>query len=120
MKSAPLALAVIIGALTFTQSAYANQNNSPTATGNQAAVLATKPVTLTGRWGFGINRNNNFKTNTNSIALEPETGCKKLNPFDIIKNPNILFKQCQQPTNYQPSLLAEMSAANKLPTFSTC
>lgn len=115
MKSASLALAVIIGALTITQSAYANQKNSPTAKGNQAAVLATKPVTLTGKWSFGINRNNNFKPSTNSIALEPETGCKKINPFDIIKNPNILFKQCQQPTNYQPSQIAEPIEYFKVP-----
>lgn len=115
MKSAPLALTVIIGALTITQSAYANQKNSPTATDNQAAVLATKPVSVAGKWSFAINRNNNFKPTTNSIALEPETGCKKVNPFEIIKNPNILFKQCQQPTNYEPSLMAEPIEYFKVP-----
>ncbi|OUL24572.1 hypothetical protein [Nostoc sp. 106C] len=117
MKSAPLALAVIIGALTISQSAYANQKNSPTATsqGNQAAVLVTKPVTLTSKWSYSINRNNTFKTTTNSIALEQERGCKNLNPFEILKNPNILFQQCQQPTHQQTAQLAEPIEYLKVP-----
>ncbi|MDZ8052774.1 MAG: hypothetical protein RMX68_015550 [Aulosira sp. ZfuVER01] len=115
MKSAPLALAVIIGALTVSQSAYANQKNSPTATSNQAAVLATKPVTLTSRWSYSINRNNGFKATNNSIALDQSGECKIPKPFEILKNPSIFFKPCQQPTNQQTAQLAEPIEYLKVP-----
>ncbi|BAY08572.1 hypothetical protein [Calothrix sp. NIES-2098] len=119
MKSAPLGLAVIIGALTITQSAYANQKNFPTAAGDRAAILATQPITLTTRWNYTINRNNTFKPTTNSIALEQERGCKNLNPFEIIKNPNIFFQQCQQPTTKPTSQLVEPIEYFKVPPLNS-
>ncbi|BAY22826.1 hypothetical protein NIES2100_25900 [Calothrix sp. NIES-2100] len=117
MKSAPLALAVVIGALTITQSAYANQKNVPIATNqnNQARVLATKPVTLLGKWGYSLNQNNSFPATANTIALEQNKECKKLNPFEIIKNPNILFTPCQQPTTKTTAQLAEPIEYFKVP-----
>jgi hypothetical protein len=118
MKSAPLALAVVIGALTISQSAYANQKNVPTtaATQNhQAAVLATKPVTLLGKWGYSLNQNNNFPATANSIVLQPNKGCNNINPFEILKNPNILFKPCQQPTTKPTAQLSEPIEYLKVP-----
>jgi hypothetical protein len=117
MKSASLALAVIIGALTITQSAYANQKNSVTPTGSQAEVLATKPMTLNGRWGYSINGNHNLRTTrpVNSIALEQDKGCGNFNPFEIIKNPNILLQPCQQPKTRTTAQLSEPIEYFKVP-----
>ncbi|MDZ7956449.1 MAG: hypothetical protein RMY34_00820 [Aulosira sp. DedQUE10] len=117
MKSYPLALAVVIGALTITQSAYANQKNVPSVTSqsHQAAVLATKPVSLIGKWGYSLNQNNNFSATGKTIELEPDRGCKNFNPFDILKNPNILFTPCQQPTTKTTAQLSEPIEYFKVP-----
>ena len=117
MKSVPLALAVVIGALTISQSAYANPKNFPTATNqnNQARVLATKPASLIGKWGYSLDQNNNFPGTANSIALEQNRECQKLNPFEILKNPNILFTPCQQPTTKPTAQLSEPIEYFKVP-----
>lgn len=118
MKSTALALAAIVGALTISQSAYANQKNVPTTVktqDSQAAVLATKPVTFLGRWGYSLNEDNNVSPNANSITLEQSRECNKLNPFDIIKNPNILFTPCEQPTQKTTAQLSEPIEYLKVP-----
>ncbi|MBD2358335.1 hypothetical protein H6G41_27620 [Tolypothrix sp. FACHB-123] len=118
MKSVPLTLAIIIGALTISQSAYANQKNAPTTAstpGDRSAVLATKPVTLLGKWGYSINQDNNFPTTANSITLEQNKGCNNLNPFEILKNPNILFTPCQQPSTRTTAQLSEPIEYLKVP-----
>ncbi|MBD2212548.1 hypothetical protein H6G27_22130 [Nostoc linckia FACHB-104] len=116
MKSSPLALAVVIGALTITQSAYANQKNVPSTNtqNHQAAVLATKPLSLIGKWGYSLNQNNSPLTG-NTILREQEKVCKNLNPFEIIQNPNILFTPCQQPTTKTTAQLSEPIEYFKVP-----
>lgn len=118
MKSTALALAAIVGALTISQSAYANQKNVPTTAktqDSQAAVLATKPVTLLGKWGYSLNEDHNISPNANSITLDQSRECSKLNPFDIIKNPNILFTPCEQPATKTTAQLSEPIEYLKVP-----
>ncbi|MBW4562112.1 MAG: hypothetical protein KME32_13335 [Mojavia pulchra JT2-VF2] len=117
MKSSPLALVVVIGTLAMTQSAYANQKNFPSATGevHQAAILVTKPATLTSKWGNSINSINNFKATANSITVVQEQGCKNINPLEFIKNPEAIFKQCQKQTNNPTPQLAEPIEYLKVP-----
>ncbi|MBN3943670.1 MAG: hypothetical protein V7L21_32720 [Nostoc sp.] len=116
MKSSSMILAVVISALTLSQSAYANQENVPITIGdrNQAGVLLTEPATINARWSNFIEQTNNPKQTAESISLMQERGCQKINPLEFINNPSAFFKQCQEPTKTQSTEPIEYLKVPKL------
>ncbi|MBD2242051.1 hypothetical protein [Nostoc sp. FACHB-888] len=126
MKFSSLTLVVVISALTLSQTAYANQENVPIITTddapmepfhyrNQAGVLLTKPATINATWSNFIGQTNNPKQTAESILLVQEQVCEKMNPLEFINNPESFFKQCQQPTNTQTSQSNEPIEYFKVP-----
>ncbi|MHC5597761.1 MAG: hypothetical protein ACYTXC_17780 [Nostoc sp.] len=105
MKSSFIILLVVISTLSLPQSADANQENVPMTTGdrNHAEVLLTQPATINTTWSNFIGQTNNSKQTAESISLVREPECPKINPLELIKNPEAFFKQCQHPTNTQSS-----------------
>ncbi|MDZ8069200.1 MAG: hypothetical protein RMY64_26905 [Nostoc sp. DedQUE08] len=99
MKSSYIILAVVISALTFSQSAYANQENVSITIGDRdrAGVLLTEPATINTTWSNFLGQTNNSKQTAESISLMQERGCQKINPLEFINNPSAFFKQCQEP-----------------------
>ncbi|MEH2255383.1 hypothetical protein [Nostoc sp.] len=77
MKSSSIILAVVISALTLSQSTYANQENVPITIGdrNQAGVLLTEPAMINTTWRNFLGHTNNPKQTAESILLIQERGC---------------------------------------------
>jgi hypothetical protein len=108
MKSFSVGLCVVISAIAMSQSAYANQEDVPTITGNESSVLMTEPATINGNW-------NSSKQTTEPFVVLREQGCKKINPLDLIKNPAMFFEQCQSPANNQTPQSSEPVDYLKVP-----
>ncbi|WP_017655644.1 hypothetical protein [Fortiea contorta] len=110
MKSFPLGLCFIIGAIAMPHSAYANQENASTTTqpSNQAAILMTAPATINNNW-------DSSQQTTDSVLVVREQGCKKVSPLDLIKNPGAFFEQCESAKNYRPPQNGEPVEYLKVP-----
>ncbi|QFS49161.1 hypothetical protein [Nostoc sphaeroides] len=117
MKLSSITLVVVISAFALPQSAFANQENVPITTGdyNQAGILLTEPATINTTWSNFTGQSNNPKQTAESILLEQEGGCKKINPLEFINNPGAFFKECQKPTNTQTSQSSEPIEYLKVP-----
>ncbi|MFN6526265.1 hypothetical protein [Nostoc sp. ChiSLP03a] len=114
MKSSSIILAIVISALTLSQSAYANQENVPIKIGDRAGVLLTEPATINTTWSNLSGQTNNSKQTTESISLMQERECQKINPLEFINNPSAFFKQCQEPTKTQSTEPIEYLKVPKL------
>ncbi|MCC5627319.1 hypothetical protein LC613_03730 [Nostoc sphaeroides CHAB 2801] len=117
MKLSSITLVVVISAFALPQSAFANQENVPITTDdyNQAGILLTEPATINTTWSNFTGQSNNPKQTAESILLEQEGGCKKINPLEFINNPGAFFKECQKPTNTQTSQSSEPIEYLKVP-----
>ncbi|MBN3927794.1 hypothetical protein [Nostoc sp. NMS4] len=116
MKSSSIILVIVISALTFSQSAYANQENVPMTIGdrNQAGVLLTEPATINTTWSNFVGQTNNPKQTAGSISLMQEQGCQKINPLEFINDPGAFFKQCHEPAKTQSTEPIEYLKVPKL------
>ena len=125
MKSSSIILVIVISTLALPHRADANQENVPMTTGdalnepfhdrNQAEVLLTQPATINTTWNNFIGQTNNPKKTAESVLLVREKECPKINPLELIKNPEAFFKQCQNPTNTQSSQSSEPIEYLKVP-----
>ncbi|MER3493757.1 MAG: hypothetical protein C4323_16430 [Mastigocladus sp. ERB_26_2] len=106
MKCLLLNLAVLIGTLSLIPSAYANQVNTPvTNRSNRAGFLVTKPVTINNKWSNVSNRNNRLQTTANSITVVRQQGCTKIDPLELLQNPGLVIKECEERKNQTPEYL---------------
>ncbi|WP_223280203.1 hypothetical protein [Nostoc sp. PA-18-2419] len=104
MKSFCVPLFVAISALALPQSAFGNQENIPNPTGdrNQAQVLLTEPATINTKWTNFAGRTNNLKPIPHqTISAIQDQQCPKINPREIINNPESFFKACPKQSNAQ-------------------
>ncbi|MDJ0736597.1 MAG: hypothetical protein QNJ47_21450 [Nostocaceae cyanobacterium] len=78
-----------------------NFSNLEQHNNNQADVLVTEPITINSNWNSAINQPNNPQSESKSIPLVREQGCKKVDPLDLIKDPGLIFQECKQTINEQ-------------------
>lgn len=93
-----------VGAISyFPLKAIAQDGTSPnnlqeiTIERHEAEALTTQPATINGQWNSVTSQPQNLQGN--SIPLEQKKGCESLSPFDILNNPNAMFKECVTPTD---------------------
>jgi hypothetical protein len=101
MKCLLLNLFVTIGIFGVTASAYANPANLPyvRGSGDRAASLVTKPVTINSSWGNFIHRNNNLQQAGRSISVVRQQECQNI--IEFITDPARIFKECENKKNNQ-------------------
>ncbi len=110
IKSFFIPLALVMSALALPQSAYGNEDNVPNATGNrnQAQTLLTQPATINTKWRNFSGQTINLRPTSQSISAVQDQECRKINPLEILNNPESFFKECPQQTdaqrnqNYEP------------------
>jgi hypothetical protein len=80
------------------QPASANQTNSleekEASRYHQSSTLRTEPATINSRWGYDSEQTNNLNDSVNSISINNEDECRKIDPNEILKNPGSFFRQC--------------------------
>ncbi|MEC4814059.1 MAG: hypothetical protein SAK29_12415 [Scytonema sp. PMC 1069.18] len=98
MKCLLKALIVFMGAIALVPPASANEENlAPIVTDpGQASALVTQPLTINSGARNSSNRTENLRQVADSIRLVREGGCKKLDPFELLKDPGPKLKQCLQ------------------------
>jgi hypothetical protein len=101
MKSFSIPLIVVMSALILPQSAYGNEQNVPNATsdGNQAEALLTQPASINTKWRNFSGQTFNLRPTSQSISGVQDQECAKINPLEILNNPESFFKECPQLTN---------------------
>ncbi|MBD2610631.1 MAG: hypothetical protein RMY62_011950 [Nostoc sp. ZfuVER08] len=101
MKSFSIPLIVVMSALALPQSAYGNEQNVPNATGdgNQAEALLTQPASINTKWRNFSGQTFNLRPTSQSISGVQDQECAKINPLEILNNPESFFKECPQLTN---------------------
>ncbi|MGJ5676578.1 MAG: hypothetical protein ACR9NN_23735 [Nostochopsis sp.] len=106
MKSLLLNLVVLVSTLSVIPSAYANSVNTPaTNRSNRAGFLVTQPVTIKKNWSNVTNQNNGLRQTAGSISVIKEEGCTKIDPLEIIQNPSLIIKECEERKNQTPEYL---------------
>jgi hypothetical protein len=117
MKYSLLLFIVIISAIAGTKSAYAEPENLFPATieiyqpnlttpriddPNQAANLMTEAATINSKWTNGVTQpSNNLQPTSNTISLEQQQGCQKMNPLEFLENLGAAFEKCRELNNNQ-------------------
>ncbi|WP_445636115.1 hypothetical protein NSTC745_00955 [Nostoc sp. DSM 114161] len=108
MKSFSIPLMLVLSALAIPQSAYGNEENVPNATGdaygglrqrNEAQALLTQPATINTKWRNFSGQTLNLRPTSQSISGVQDQECAKINPLEILNNPESFFKECPQLTN---------------------
>ncbi|MFN6559786.1 MAG: hypothetical protein RMY28_008255 [Nostoc sp. ChiSLP01] len=101
MKSFSIPLVLVLSALAIPQSAYGNEENVPNATGdrNEAQALLTQPATINTKWRNFSGQTLNLRPTSQSISGVQDQECAKINPLEILNNPESFFKECPQLTN---------------------
>ncbi|BAY39695.1 hypothetical protein NIES2111_40720 [Nostoc sp. NIES-2111] len=80
---------------------------------HEAAALATEPVTINSRWNSVTGQPQNLQGN--SIPLEQKKGCESLSPFDVLSNPEAMFKECVNPSDNRSAERVETVEYLKVP-----
>ncbi|MDZ8189877.1 MAG: hypothetical protein RMX96_34210 [Nostoc sp. ChiSLP02] len=117
MKSFFIPLAVLMSAIALPQSAYGNQEDVPIATGdrNQAEVLLTQPATINSTWSNFAGKPSLLRPAPQSISAVQDPECQKINPLEILNNPESFFRECQRPASAQSRQNSEPIEYLKVP-----
>lgn len=100
IKSFFIPLALVLSALALPQSAYGNEENVPNVTGrNEAQALLTQPASINTKWRNFSGQTINLRPTSQSISGVQDQECAKINPLEILNNPESFFKECPQLTN---------------------
>ncbi|KOP23732.1 hypothetical protein AMR41_24700 [Hapalosiphon sp. MRB220] len=106
MKRLLVNLVVLVSTLSVIPSAYANPVNSQiTNRNNRADFLVTKPITIKNNWGNVSNQNNRLRQTAGSISVVRQQGCTKIDPLEILQNPGLIIKECEERKNQTPEYL---------------
>ncbi|BCL34643.1 hypothetical protein [Nostoc sp. MS1] len=80
---------------------------------HEAAALTTEPVTIKSQWNSVTGQPQNLQGN--SIPLEQKKGCESLSPFDVLSNPEAMFKECVNPSDNRSAERVETVEYLKVP-----